>query len=120
MAEFSSPGDAPPPCARCGEQHTRELEWHEFARPMLDADGVTYWTWWALCTNTGEPVVRAGVSNDAAERMMNLLRSQDSVALREGFKRWGLASGMTAEECNDGWADSSAETLTRYALEVPV
>lgn len=42
-------------CARCGQTH-EELVFKQFQYPIQDSDGTT-WGWWALCPETGEPIL---------------------------------------------------------------
>lgn len=43
-------------CARCRGDH-KSLEFRRFIRYVIaDSDG-TVWSWWALCPNTGEPIL---------------------------------------------------------------
>lgn len=42
-------------CARCGANHTK-LRFKQAKNPIIGEDGTT-WEWWALCPNTGDPVL---------------------------------------------------------------
>lgn len=43
-------------CARCGDDHSGLVFKAFTIRPITHGDGVTF-THWALCPNTGEPII---------------------------------------------------------------
>lgn len=56
-------------CARCGANHTK-LRFKQAKNPIIDEDGTT-WEWWALCPNTGDPVLLRILEPKAKEEAVN-------------------------------------------------
>jgi hypothetical protein len=54
-------------CARCGETH-KKLRFKQAVNPIISEDGTT-WEWWALCPNTGDPVLMRIVEPKAKEEV---------------------------------------------------